>query len=194
VPCWCVTQLPYFLLYKKFDARFDKLHSDSTQSLMLVCLSFPLTRCPPVPETCSMQTKGSRGSAAKYGEGLWYLSGLSAPCSNLLQRTYRGDKRKWVPIDLSSQRPATWREWTSTHNIWNGKLNASEKRDKYVQKSHNYIVIDCSWIKRGNWICNTLGNERFSEMRMAGSQVPVLLRCNPAALGCCWLGPARVSL
>ena len=59
--------LPGFLLflwYKKFDARPDTIHSDSTQSLVLVCLSFPLTLCPPAPETRSTQTKGPRGSAA----------------------------------------------------------------------------------------------------------------------------------
>jgi hypothetical protein len=32
-----VTHLPYFLLYKKFDGRFDNLHSDSTQ--LLLCAS-----------------------------------------------------------------------------------------------------------------------------------------------------------
>jgi hypothetical protein len=36
------------LLYKKFDAQLDKLHSDSTQPLVLICLSFiSLTPCPP---------------------------------------------------------------------------------------------------------------------------------------------------
>jgi hypothetical protein len=52
----------YFLYYKKFDARPDRLHSDSTQSLVLVCLYFPPTLCPPAPETRSTQTKGPRGS------------------------------------------------------------------------------------------------------------------------------------
>jgi hypothetical protein len=39
VPCEYVTQLPYCLLHKKSDARVVKLHSDSTQTLLRVCLS-----------------------------------------------------------------------------------------------------------------------------------------------------------
>ena len=39
VPCEYVTQLPYCPLHKKSDARVVKLHSDSTQTLLRVCLS-----------------------------------------------------------------------------------------------------------------------------------------------------------
>jgi hypothetical protein len=65
VPCWCVTQLPYFLLYKKFDAQFDKLHSDSTQPLLgaSVCHSTQHF-AHPLLETCSTQTKGTWWSVA----------------------------------------------------------------------------------------------------------------------------------
>ena len=38
VPCEYVTQLPYCPLHKKSDARVVKLHSDSTRTLLCVCL------------------------------------------------------------------------------------------------------------------------------------------------------------
>ena len=38
VPCEYVTQLPYCPLHKKSDARVVKLHSDSTLTLLCVCL------------------------------------------------------------------------------------------------------------------------------------------------------------
>jgi hypothetical protein len=54
------------LLYKKFDARLDKLYSDSTQPLVLICLSFiSLTPCPPAtrdPFYTDRDQKGLRHS------------------------------------------------------------------------------------------------------------------------------------
>ena len=66
--------LPGFLLflwYKKFDARPDKIHSDSTQSHVLVCLS-PANALPTCPRDSFHADRGtqrvcSRGYA-------WYFS------------------------------------------------------------------------------------------------------------------------
>ena len=65
VPCRYDTQLPYCLLHKKSDARFEKLHSDSTRPLLCasVC-QFILRFVHPRLETRSTQTKGPRGFAA----------------------------------------------------------------------------------------------------------------------------------
>jgi hypothetical protein len=47
VPCEYVTQLPYCPLHKKSDARVVKLHSDSTWTLLCVCVCRSSTLCPP---------------------------------------------------------------------------------------------------------------------------------------------------
>jgi hypothetical protein len=53
------------LLYKKYDAQPEKLHSDSTQSPVL-CLSviYSLTPCPSATRDLLYADKGPRGSAA----------------------------------------------------------------------------------------------------------------------------------
>ena len=73
IPMFCVTvtQRMYltwflvFLLYKKFDAQLDKLHSDSTQSPVL-CLSVihSPTSCPPVTRGPFYTDRDQEGSAA----------------------------------------------------------------------------------------------------------------------------------
>ena len=53
------------LLYKKFDARLDKLHSDSTQSPVLhLSVIHSQTPCPPATIDPFYADKGSKGSAA----------------------------------------------------------------------------------------------------------------------------------
>ena len=65
VPCEYVTQLPYCPLHKKSDARVVKLHSDSTQTLLRVCLSVIIHALPTrVERPRSTQTQGPRRSAA----------------------------------------------------------------------------------------------------------------------------------
>ena len=77
VPCEYVTQLPYCPLHKKSDARVVKLHSDSTQTLLRVCLSVIIHALPTrVERPRSTQTQGPRRSAAAGAFEQGHQSGL----------------------------------------------------------------------------------------------------------------------
>ena len=66
-----ITQWMYFtwfliiLLYEKFDARLDKLHSDFTQSLvLLLSVIHSPTPCPPATRDPFYTDRNQNGSAA----------------------------------------------------------------------------------------------------------------------------------
>jgi len=54
------------LLYKKFDARPEKIHSDSTQPPVCICLSFPPTSCPSAPRDSFHADKGTQRVCGKH--------------------------------------------------------------------------------------------------------------------------------
>ena len=90
--CVTVTRWMYLawflviLLYKKFDARLDKLHSDSTQSLVShLSVIHSLTPCPPVTRDPFYTDKGPKGSAAVWFShkfSIYYLGCLEIHGSN----------------------------------------------------------------------------------------------------------------
>jgi hypothetical protein len=68
--CVTVTQRMYLswflviLLYKNFDARLDKLHSDSTQSLVSLLFVIRPTPHPPATRDPFYADRDQKGSAA----------------------------------------------------------------------------------------------------------------------------------